>query len=128
MPTQSRPINSGQRRCLGHLAIPGHLAAMHMGRCIVNMDTETVINELRALINLRNRTRRNIAQMTTELGLLEEAAFRNYGHTVFEGRGTWAQRLLLLMDNEACYSRILVHLMQEVLYRDINALFEGQLP
>ena len=92
MPTQSRTINNGQRRCLGHLAIPGHLSAMHAGRRIVNMDAETILSELSAMINLRNRTRRGINRMLRELEMLEAEAFRNYGHIVFEGRITWVQR------------------------------------
>ena len=125
MPTQSRTINNGQRRCLGHLAIPGHLSAMHAGRRIVNMDAETVLSELSAMINLRNRTRRGINRMLSELEMLEAEAFRNYGHIVFEGRITWVQRFLLLMDEEARFLRTLVHLMQEQLYRNPAAIFEA---
>ena len=125
MPTQSRPINNGQRRCLGHLAIPGHLSAMHMGRRIVNMDAETVLSELGALINLRNSTRRNINRMLSELESMEAEAFRNFGHIVFAGSITWVQRFILLMDEEARFSRTLVHLMQEQLYRNPAAIFEA---
>ena len=125
MPTQSRPINSGQRRSLGLLAIPGHLSAMHMGRRIVNMDAATVHSELARLIDLRNRTRRNINRMISELEALEAEAFRNFGHIAFDGRIAWTQRLILLMDEDARFSRTLVHLMQEQMYRNPAAIFEA---
>ena len=103
MPTQSRPISNGQRRCLGHVAIPGHLSAMHMGRRIVNMNAETVLSELATLIDLRNRTRRNINRMISELEALEAEAFRNFGHIVFAGSITWVQRFILLMTRKRVF-------------------------
>ena len=127
---RDRPPTGPQRQSLAHpgFTITGHLTATHMGRLIINMPSEDIFNELSALYHLRHHTRLEILQMRDLMAHEAATSIAATGLPNYTSRPGRARQLLLRLDREARFSRTLVHLMQELLLRDPDALFDGPIP